>query len=253
MLKLVTFAATFVVFSLNAATTETWDFTGNGSWNSSATLQSDLGNSATLTAWSSAATNGTVAQSNFYLNSYGTNVNGHGVDSFNGSQFILLEFDRAVELGALMTSWNEWNGSAGQAWLSVAGFDSNPFAGTQNWSDVAALTSVKSAYSNSQLISGNASQAGAMRLTDFSDAAQVQVSGNTVVSGIAKTTWLIGAYNHHFNLSSDLFYDRDKFKFSSLTTVFNQPTTDVATPASLGLLVMGLLLLRGRRRQIKLS
>lgn len=262
MKYLLTFLVAVLSMSAHASSNiETWSFTSNSSQTAASfNLTSNLGSNATISAWSSQGMNGNVSAGNVTLNSYGTNVNGHGVDSSTGSEFILLEFDRPVQLESLLSRWNEWDNNAGLAWLSVAGFDSNPFAGIQNWAAVAALTTVKSAYRNNQLISGTSSNF-AVRQTSFANANHVALgnSGNSTIAGIAKNTWLIGAYNYYFNQTSTVNYSGDIFKFSSLTTSFNTPQVDVPAPATLALFGLGFMtiLIQRKRSQrnklIKLS
>ena len=240
-------AALIFSFALQAnSNVETWDFTratqvnvGSGS---SLTLTSTLGNAATMTAWSSSST-GEATQSSFYLNGWGTNVNGHGVDNFAGSQFILLEFAQPVELTSLVTSWRE-NSLNGNNWarFTVAGFDNNNAftdSGTKQWLDIATEAAVKTAYWNGAWNNGT---------TNFADASYLPASNTHLAQGIAKTTWLIGAYNASFNPTPSETSGWDKLKFSSLTTSFNSAVTDVPAPATLALFGLGLLLLMRRRQ-----
>lgn len=264
MLKLLSIPAVlFLSFSLQATTTvETWDFTRNSQVtvnnSSSLTIQSNQGNQAIMTAWSAENAGGLVNQSSFYLNGWGTNVNGHGVDNFAGSQFILLEFTQPVELTSLISSWNAYYSSNGSlntavdAYLTVAGFD-NPFSASQNWSDIAQSTSIKSAYQNSTVVEPGSSINSfrdAKRQTTFVDNQLINHNtGNTGISGEARKTWLIGAYNHVFNATnSPNFNGFDTLKFSSLTTSFNTPVSDVPVPATLGLFGLGLMLMLKRRK-----
>lgn len=248
------FVAMLSISAHGSSTIETWNFTSHSSQTSAGfNLTSNLGSHAAISAWSSQGLNGNVTAGNITLNSYGTNVNGHGVDSNSGSEFILLEFDRPVQLESLLTRWNEWNNTAGSAWLSVAGFDSNPFAGNQNWASIAALTTVKSAYQNNQVVSGASNNYAAVRQTSFADVNHVALgnNGNSTIAGIAKNTWLIGAYNYYFNQTSTQNYAGDIFKFSSLTTSFNTPQVDVPAPATLALFGLGFISILVQRKKLQ--
>lgn len=254
MLKYLVIAAALVLsVSAHASSTiETWSFVSNTAQTASSfNLTSSQGSQATMSAWSSQGFNGNVVARNLSLNSYGTNVNGHGVDNSSGSEFILLEFDRPVQLESLLSNWNQWDSSAGMAWLSVAGFDNNPFSGNQKWADIAAMTTVKSAYWNNQLVAGRANNHAAVRNTSFGNNSHVALNneGNIAIAGVAKTTWLIGAYNYYFNQSSTTHFTGDILKFSSLTTSFNTPLVDVPAPATLGLLFLGLFTVLVQRKK----
>ncbi len=260
--------------SLHAATTvETWDFTRNSVdnvGNAGSRTMTTANNQLTITAWSSES-NGTIQQANFRLNTWGTNVcapgenvnnsnHCHGVDNFTGSQFILLEFAQPVMLDSLVTSWNEYRNSnrnltSVDAYLTVAGFDDNPFSRASSWHDVAQKASVKAAYQNSYITENGTdrfSNRDAIRETEFKDEQLIQWNtGNQGITGSVHTTWLIGAYNHVFNVNgSPNFSGFDKLKFSSLTTSFNNtPVADVPAPATLALFGLGLLLLMRRRQK----
>ncbi|MAT92923.1 MAG: hypothetical protein CME59_10025 [Halioglobus sp.] len=159
----------------------------------------------------------------------------HSIDSVSGDSdgefdMLLLEFDTEVNLEGIDLSWAT-DGGGNYADVSILAYDGtggfSPLGGT--WADVLSSNG------------GNYNSVGNYNNVGLSYYA---VNGADVTS----TAWLVGVYNPVFGSGSGLDSGDDGMKLSLIktSTPDDQPPGEVPVPGSLPLMLLGLVLLRGR-------
>lgn len=229
------------------AATQTWDFVGSGGTgslnrnivpNTININDDDNTMSVSMTAWS-AYNNEDIFQAELWRSQWGALVfnssnDAHWVDNNGRYDFILLSFSDEVELAGISVAYANNDSD-----ISIAAFNSNPFAGgspMERWSEVSSYALASSSFSN----------VGASPVNHYYSL-NTGSNQSKSTTGVGAKYWLIGAYNQYF--SGGLSAGDDHLKFSGATTKTTDRTSTVPAPASLSLFALGLLALRRRLKR----
>lgn len=235
------------------AGTQTWTFPSNSiqggsNYGNYIQLQNSSGLSLKVTGWSDTGGSNDNRFESAMLMMYnggiglinreeGTGSPDHSVDSAgssNDTDFLLLEFNEAINLDAFRLGWGY---DSGNYWadVSIAAYGGSNFTGFNNvgWDNLLASNWVG--------------------IGNYSDSQPSSSYYYSTQTSVTSKYWLIGAYNNYFSGLPDynngaLGAGNDGFKLSGLKTEYSQPSTGIPEPGILMLFALGLLTLLKARR-----